>query len=128
MDNKNRLLATGAFGLEFAPADAKTAFDAALGGGAQGFGPAQGGSDAACVIGQAGGWRDQDAASYVGATRLEENAHHLTDVFAGAAIGYIVGRTVTRSHHKGPERITWTITPVHGGAVGGLAIQLGALR
>jgi membrane-associated phospholipid phosphatase len=68
------------------------------------------------------------AASYVGATRLEENAHHLTDVFAGAAIGYIVGRTVTRSHHKGPQRITWTITPVRGGAVGGVAIQLGPLR
>lgn len=68
------------------------------------------------------------AASYVGATRLEENAHHLTDIFAGAAVGYIVGRTVTRSHHKGPSRITWTISPVRGGAVGGLAIQVGALR
>ncbi len=68
------------------------------------------------------------AASYVGVTRLEENAHHLTDVFAGAAIGYIVGRTVTRSHHKGPRRITWTISPVRGGAMGGLAIQVGALR
>jgi hypothetical protein len=68
------------------------------------------------------------AASYVGATRLEENAHYLTDVFAGAAIGYIVGRTVTRSRHKGPRRVEWTITPVRGGAAGGLAIQLGALR
>ncbi|MEZ5362813.1 MAG: phosphatase PAP2 family protein [Bryobacterales bacterium] len=67
-------------------------------------------------------------ASYIGATRLEENAHHLTDVFAGATIGYIVGRTVTRSHHKGPQRFTWNVTPVRGGAVGGVAIQLGRLR
>ena len=63
-----------------------------------------------------------------GATRLEERAHHLTDIFAGATIGYLVGRTVTRSHHKGPERVTWNIAPVRGGAVGGVAIQLGALR
>ncbi|MCB1019422.1 MAG: phosphatase PAP2 family protein [Acidobacteria bacterium] len=67
-------------------------------------------------------------ASYIGATRLEENAHHLTDVFAGATIGYIVGRTVTRSHHKGLQRFTWNVTPVRGGAVGGVAIQLGRLH
>jgi hypothetical protein len=68
------------------------------------------------------------AASYVGATRLEENTHHLTDIFAGAAIGYLVGRTVARSHHKGPQRVSWTVTPVRGGAVGGLAVQLGTLQ
>jgi hypothetical protein len=67
-------------------------------------------------------------ASYIGSTRLEERAHHLTDLFAGAAIGYIVGRTVTRTHHKGPERVTWTVTPVRGGAVGGLTIELGPLH
>ena len=66
-------------------------------------------------------------AAYIGTTRLEEKAHHLTDVFAGAAIGYLVGRTVTRSHQKGPQRFTWTIQPVRGGAVGGLAIHLGHL-
>lgn len=67
-------------------------------------------------------------ATYIGATRLEETAHHLTDVVAGATIGYIVGRTVTRSHHQGPQRVSWTISPVRGGAVAGLSIQLGALR
>jgi len=67
-------------------------------------------------------------AGYVGATRLEERAHHLTDIVAGASIGYIVGRTVTRSHHKGPQRITWTVAPMRGGATAGLAIQLGRVR
>ena len=35
-------------------------------------------------------------AGLVGASRLEQDKHHLSDVVAGAALGYIVGRTVVR--------------------------------
>ncbi len=56
------------------------------------------------------------AAAYVGATRLQENAHHLSDVFAGATIGYLVGRTVTRRRRSGREpRYTWNLAPARGG-------------
>ena len=56
------------------------------------------------------------AAGYVGATRLEENAHHLTDVVAGAAIGYIVGRTVTRATDQ-DSRFGWNVQPALSGGV-----------
>ncbi len=61
-------------------------------------------------------------ASYVGATRLEENAHHLSDVVAGAAVGYIVGRTVTR-HRKGGRlsRLNWMVGPARRGFVASLS-------
>jgi membrane-associated phospholipid phosphatase len=36
------------------------------------------------------------AAGLVGLSRLEKNVHHVSDVLAGAAIGYVVGRTVVR--------------------------------
>jgi membrane-associated phospholipid phosphatase len=35
-------------------------------------------------------------AGLVGASRLEQDKHYLSDVVAGAALGYIVGRTVVR--------------------------------
>jgi membrane-associated phospholipid phosphatase len=35
-------------------------------------------------------------AGLVGVSRIERNKHHLSDVIAGAALGVIVGRTVTR--------------------------------
>ncbi len=69
------------------------------------------------------------AATYVGATRLEENAHHLTDVVAGAAIGYLVGRTVTRRRRPGREpRFTWNVSPVRGGVAASLAFALEVRR
>jgi len=64
------------------------------------------------------------AASYVGVTRLEENAHHLTDVVAGTAIGYIVGRTVTRRRRTSREpRVTWKIAPTRGGFAASLSFR-----
>ena len=64
------------------------------------------------------------AASYVGATRLEENAHHLTDVVAGAAIGYLVGRTVTRRKRTDREpRVTWNVAPTRGGFAASLSFR-----
>lgn len=56
------------------------------------------------------------AAVYVGATRVEDSHHHLTDVVAGATIGYIIGRTVTRRRHSGRRSgVNWMVAPVSGG-------------
>lgn len=35
-------------------------------------------------------------ASFIGASRMASKAHHLSDVVAGAGLGYLVGRTVVR--------------------------------
>lgn len=40
------------------------------------------------------------AAGLIGASRLEKNAHHLSDVVAGASLGYVIGRTVVREDGK----------------------------
>lgn len=51
-------------------------------------------------------------AAYVGATRLEERKHHMTDVAAGAAIGILAGRTVSRRIHGSREsRFSWQVYP-----------------
>lgn len=42
-------------------------------------------------------------ATFIGASRVEHNAHYLSDVVAGATLGYIVGRTVTA--HVGQGRV-----------------------
>lgn len=57
-------------------------------------------------------------AAYVAASRLQTQNHHLTDVMAGSAIGYIVGRTVTRQP-SGLEggRVRWSLAPIDGGGV-----------
>jgi membrane-associated phospholipid phosphatase len=61
------------------------------------------------------------AAAYVGYSRLDERAHRLTDVVAGAALGYIVGKTVSR--RANPERrVDWNVVMPPGGGVG-LALQ-----
>jgi membrane-associated phospholipid phosphatase len=45
-------------------------------------------------------------ASLVAVSRLQRNKHDLSDVVAGAAVGYIVGRTVVRVNggRPGPDR------------------------
>ncbi len=48
-------------------------------------------------------------ASYTAISRLHENRHYLSDVVAGAAVGVISGRTVTR--HGGTN---WGMIPVMG--------------
>jgi membrane-associated phospholipid phosphatase len=55
------------------------------------------------------------AAGFIGWTRVRDNAHWMTDVVVGAALGTLVGRTVSR--HRGPT--AWTIIPSasQGGAV-----------
>jgi membrane-associated phospholipid phosphatase len=39
-------------------------------------------------------------AGVVGASRVEQNKHYLSDVFAGATLGYIVARTVVRANGR----------------------------
>ena len=71
------------------------------------------------------------AASYIGASRLSNKSHHLTDVVAGAALGYIVGSTVSRRYGFGYDparRVNWNVGAVPGGGVGaGIEINLGRL-
>ncbi|HEX9637074.1 MAG TPA: phosphatase PAP2 family protein [Acidobacteriota bacterium] len=58
-------------------------------------------------------------AGFIGFSRVEKNAHNLSDVVAGMALGYIVGRTVVhRDEAKGEEepRFTWMPQVVPGGA------------
>ena len=57
-------------------------------------------------------------AAFVAFSRMEKNAHSLSDVVMGATIGYIVGRTVVRGSGK-ERRFTWmpTLSP-DGGGVG----------
>ncbi len=54
-------------------------------------------------------------AGLVGASRVHRNKHYLSDVVVGAALGYIVGRTVVRvnSHPLEPGRhVSWNLTPL----------------
>ena len=64
-------------------------------------------------------------ASYVGVSRLKSQRHYLTDVLAGAVVGYIVGRTVTRDRRSQDDRrLQWGVTvPPGGGAALSLAIR-----
>jgi membrane-associated phospholipid phosphatase len=61
-------------------------------------------------------------ASCIGLTRIEQDRHHLSDVVAGATIGVIVGRTVTRLDGQEPGRKrTLALAPAtdpHGQGVG----------
>lgn len=84
----------------------------------------------ATVVSRHYGWRKAlpayAAASYVGASRIRSQKHHLTDVLAGAALGYIVGRTVTRrSAEDGPPRFNLGVAvPPGGGAALNVGIRL----
>jgi membrane-associated phospholipid phosphatase len=57
------------------------------------------------------------AAAYIGYARMDDGAHRLTDVVAGAAIGYIVGRTVTRRADP-DRRFSFNAGVPPGGGVG----------
>jgi membrane-associated phospholipid phosphatase len=70
------------------------------------------------------------AASYVGASRLSHKSHHLTDVVAGAAIGYVVGSTVSKRYGFGYDpgrRLNWNVGAIPGGFGAGIEINLGRL-
>ena len=40
------------------------------------------------------------AASLIGVSRITENRHWISDVFAGAALGYFTGRLVVNNYHR----------------------------
>jgi len=73
----------------------------------------------ATVLGRYFGWRvaipSYVMAAYVAASRLQENKHYLSDVVAGASIGYIVGRTVMREGQ--PKYALVPVMQPHGAAV-----------
>jgi membrane-associated phospholipid phosphatase len=61
-------------------------------------------------------------ASGIGLSRIESNRHHLSDVLAGATLGFIVGRTVTRLDGERPaKKSVFSLGPAtdsHGQGVG----------
>lgn len=66
-------------------------------------------------------------ASAVGVSRLQRNKHHLSDVVAGAALGYIVGRTVVRVNGaplEGHRGATISVTPLLGRKTRGLMVAV----
>jgi membrane-associated phospholipid phosphatase len=58
----------------------------------------------------------------VGLSRIEQDRHHLSDVIAGATIGFLVGRTVTRLDGERPAKKRFVsvgpATDPHGQGVG----------
>jgi membrane-associated phospholipid phosphatase len=74
----------------------------------------------ATVIQHRFGWKAGVAAYaagvYVGAGRLSDRQHHLSDVIFGAALGTVAGRAISISHGR-RARVTATVMPIHGGAV-----------
>lgn len=66
-------------------------------------------------------------ASAVGISRLQRNKHHLSDVLAGATLGYIVGRTVVRVNGSPLEKgggTTVSVTPLLGRGTRGLMVSV----
>jgi len=57
------------------------------------------------------------AAAYIGSSRLSENKHYLSDVIFGAAIGTVVGRTVSIGHGHAPATLA-VLTPPAGLGIG----------
>jgi membrane-associated phospholipid phosphatase len=53
-------------------------------------------------------------AGFMGLSRIEQDKHWLSDVVAGAGLGYIAGRTVVRVNSRSLERraAIWNITPI----------------
>ncbi len=64
-------------------------------------------------LGYRASWPALLAASYVGASRLVENRHFLSDVVFGAAVGEAVGWTIVGRHGRSDYALE--PVPVHGG-------------
>ena len=61
--------------------------------------------------------------AFVGFGRIEQNKHYLTDVMAGATLGWIIGKTVTRGADEKPRWIP-TVAPQAKGIALGININL----
>jgi membrane-associated phospholipid phosphatase len=64
------------------------------------------------------------AATYVAASRLQENRHYASDVIFGAAIGVVAGRTVT----VGRGRAAFAVSPIAVSGGGGVQFVATGLR
>jgi membrane-associated phospholipid phosphatase len=69
------------------------------------------------------------AASAVAASRLQRNKHFLSDVTAGAALGYVIGRTVARVngrplHPEEKRGASLVLRPLLGRRSGGLEVSV----
>ena len=66
-------------------------------------------------------------ASYVATTRLADRKHHMTDVVAGAGIGFVIGHTVSRRMRRGPSsaRVSWSVFPSGRGVGCSVRFELG---
>jgi hypothetical protein len=70
-------------------------------------------------------------ASVIGYSRIVQDKHYLSDVVAGAALGYIVGRTVVRVNDRpldrppGQQGLTWSVSPLLARQAGGLEVSVG---
>jgi membrane-associated phospholipid phosphatase len=54
-------------------------------------------------------------AGLMGVSRMNEDKHWLSDVVAGATLGFVVGQTVVRVNGRGMERVgraTWSLAPI----------------
>ena len=60
-------------------------------------------------------------ASFASASRLQQNAHYMSDIIFGAALGIASARTVTFGH--GERQVIVAPTPVAGGAAITFTIQ-----
>lgn len=67
-------------------------------------------------------------AAGIGLSRVESNRHNLSDVVAGAALGLVVGRTVTRSNGEAPggRRRRLALTPASDPQGAGVGLRLSA--
>lgn len=66
-------------------------------------------------------------ASLVGVSRLQRNKHNLSDVVAGAALGYIVGRTVARvngGRTGASSGVSVSVTPLVGRRTRGMTVAM----
>jgi len=66
-------------------------------------------------------------ASLVAVSRLQRNKHNLSDVVGGAALGYIVGRTVVRVNGGRSETgsgVSVSVTPLLGRRTRGIAVAV----
>jgi len=66
---------------------------------------------AAAVVDHHYGWKASllayGTATFVGLSRIDTSKHYLSDVVAGAAVGYIAGRTVTHQTDKTKRAFLW---------------------
>jgi membrane-associated phospholipid phosphatase len=76
----------------------------------------------AAVVGGHFGWKGAvpayAVASFIGWTRVRDHVHYPSDVIFGAAMGILVGHTVTAGHRTR----TWTVMPAK--TPGGMAIYV----